>query len=153
MEKTKRKKGDISSALMEDSNDFQKIVKSSINRRCHILLLATNLEGLRKLFKLVSTTYSEEYFYRYPRMDYELIKSFVNEMTSRVSELRLRPDIEQELHEELSMIQAQIDSPRPNSKIVVDSFVSISRILGTSGQEIAEKFLSQLEPIIVRSKS
>jgi DNA polymerase-3 subunit alpha len=47
---------------------------SSINRSRHLVLLAMNQEGLNNIFKMVSESYSEKYFYRKPRMDYDLLR-------------------------------------------------------------------------------
>ena len=49
---------------------------SSINRSRHLVLLAMNQTGLNNIFKLVSESYSEKYFYRKPRMDYNLLSKY-----------------------------------------------------------------------------
>ena len=46
---------------------------SSINRSRHLVLLAMNQTGLNNIFKMISESYSEKYFYRKPRMDYNLL--------------------------------------------------------------------------------
>lgn len=48
--------------------------KSILNRRSHLLLLAKNPVGLKNLFKLISFSYKRENFYRFPRIDREIIK-------------------------------------------------------------------------------
>ena len=45
-----------------------------LRRRRHLVLLAQNQTGLNNLFKLVSESYKAENFYRYPRIDYALLK-------------------------------------------------------------------------------
>ncbi len=45
-----------------------------LRRRRHLVLLAQNQTGLNNLFKLVSESYKYENFYRYPRMDYKMLK-------------------------------------------------------------------------------
>jgi DNA polymerase-3 subunit alpha len=57
---------------VEDIGEHKKR-KSPVNRRSHLLLLAQNLEGLHNLYTLVSKSHSDKYFYRYPRIDYELL--------------------------------------------------------------------------------
>ena len=48
------------------------------NRLSHFLLLAQNDQGLKNLFTLVTLSHSKEdgYFYRKPRIDYELLKKY-----------------------------------------------------------------------------
>ena len=48
----------------------------SINRSRHLVLLAMNQEGLNNIFKLVSESYTGEYFYRKPRIDYALLSKY-----------------------------------------------------------------------------
>jgi DNA polymerase III alpha subunit (gram-positive type) len=48
----------------------------SINRSRHLVLIAMNQTGLNNIFKLVSESYSEKYFYRKPRMDYQLLSKY-----------------------------------------------------------------------------
>ena len=55
------------------SNKF----KNPINQRNHLVLLAKNNQGLKSLFRLNSEAYING-FYRYPRIDLELIKAHSN---------------------------------------------------------------------------
>ena len=48
--------------------------KRSLSRRRHLVLLAASQKGLDNIFQLISTSYDEEYFYRYPRMDFDLLR-------------------------------------------------------------------------------
>ena len=41
-----------------------------------LVLLVQNQTGLNNLFKLVSESYQSENFYRYPRIDYKLLKKY-----------------------------------------------------------------------------
>ena len=52
----------------------KKKMKSVLNRRRHLILLAQNQEGLQNIFKMISTSYVGDHFYRYPRVDYALLK-------------------------------------------------------------------------------
>ena len=54
----------------------KKKMKSVLNRRRHLILLAQNQEGLRNIFKMISTSYVGDNFYRYPRVDYALLKKY-----------------------------------------------------------------------------
>jgi DNA polymerase-3 subunit alpha len=54
----------------------KKKMKSILNRRRHLILLAQNQEGLQNIFKMISTSYIGDHFYRYPRVDYALLKKY-----------------------------------------------------------------------------
>ena len=71
--KTLAKEGDTSGATVEDEEASKKAIKSVLNRRRHLILLAQNQTGLNNLFKIVSESYKEENFYRYPRVDYDML--------------------------------------------------------------------------------
>ena len=69
------KKSDQSGATVEDENDSKK-VQDLLRRRRHLVLLAQNQTGLNNLFKLISESYKPENYYRYPRMDYDLLAKY-----------------------------------------------------------------------------
>jgi DNA polymerase-3 subunit alpha len=69
------KKDAQSGATVEDEGDSKKI-QGILKRRRHLVLLAQNQTGLNNLFKLVSESYQPENFYRYPRIDYALLKKY-----------------------------------------------------------------------------
>jgi len=64
-----------SGASVEDESATKKS-QDILRRRRHLILLAQNQTGLNNLFKLVSESYKSENFYRYPRMDYELLAKY-----------------------------------------------------------------------------
>jgi DNA polymerase-3 subunit alpha len=70
------KKGSTSGATVEDEGESKKASKNILNRRRHLVLLAQNQQGLNNLFKLVSESYKPENFYRYPRVDYDLLERY-----------------------------------------------------------------------------
>ena len=74
--KSLAKQGDTSGATVEDEDASKKAIKSVINRRRHLVLLAQNQTGLTNLFKLISESYKEENFYRYPRVDYKMLNKY-----------------------------------------------------------------------------
>ena len=74
--KTLAKEGDTSGATVEDEEASKKAVKNILNRRRHLVLLAQNQTGLNNLFKLISESYREENFYRYPRVDYKMLDKY-----------------------------------------------------------------------------
>ena len=69
------KKDEQSGATVEDEGDSKKI-QGILKRRRHLVLLAQNQTGLSNLFKLISESYQPENFYRYPRIDYALLKKY-----------------------------------------------------------------------------
>jgi len=60
--------------VVENESETKKGIKSTLNRRSHLVLVAQNQKGLNNLFKLVSDSYRGDNFYRFPRMDYEMLK-------------------------------------------------------------------------------
>jgi len=49
---------------------------TALNRSRHIVLLAMNQEGLNNIYKMVSESYTGDYFYRKPRIDYALLNKY-----------------------------------------------------------------------------
>ena len=72
-EKKTKSKEDASGTTVEDEDASKSLIKSHINKRRHLVLLAQNQTGLTNLFKMISKSYSPENFFRYPRVDYELL--------------------------------------------------------------------------------
>jgi DNA polymerase-3 subunit alpha len=70
------KKGETSGATVEDEGESKKASKNILNRRRHLVLLAQNQKGLNNLFKIISESYKSENFYRYPRVDYDLLARY-----------------------------------------------------------------------------
>jgi len=66
--------GDVSGVTVEVEEDTKGATKNILNRRRHMVLLAQNQEGLYNLFQLISKSYRDENHYRFPRIDYELLK-------------------------------------------------------------------------------
>jgi len=62
-----------SGTTIEDEGNKRE-VKNLLNRRRHLILLAQNQKGLNNIFSLVSKSYREENFYRFPRIDYAMLK-------------------------------------------------------------------------------
>ena len=62
-----------SSGLVIENEGASKSKKSKLNKRNHLILLAQNQTGLSNIFKMVSDSYTNDNFYRYPRMDYDLL--------------------------------------------------------------------------------
>ena len=54
--------------------DEQRNDKRALSRKRHIVLLAQNQKGLENIYEMVSKSYSGDYFYRKPRIDWELLK-------------------------------------------------------------------------------
>jgi DNA polymerase-3 subunit alpha len=62
--------------VVEDESETKKGIKNVLNQRSHLVLNAQNQIGLNNLFKLVSTSYRGDNFYRFPRIDYSLLKQY-----------------------------------------------------------------------------
>ena len=66
---------DISLSIEDESASKQKVT-NILKKRNHLILLAQNQMGLNNIFKLVSESYKDGNFYRYPRMDYNLLSQY-----------------------------------------------------------------------------
>ena len=78
-EDKKRKKTlskDVTATTVEDEDASKKAVRNILNRRRHLILLAQNQEGLNNLFSLISESFGPGNYYRYPRVDYKLLKKY-----------------------------------------------------------------------------
>ena len=70
----KRQKKEEYGMVVEDEDRGKK--RNPLNERRHLVLLAQNQVGLNNLFKLVSDSYRPDHFYRYPRMDFEMLDKY-----------------------------------------------------------------------------
>jgi len=66
--------GDAAGATVEDEGETKKVIKSSLNKRRHLILLAQNQKGLNNIFQLISKSYNEGNHYRFPRVDYDMLQ-------------------------------------------------------------------------------
>lgn len=64
------------SLVIEDENTSKSEIKNVLNERRHLILLAQNQVGLNNLYKLVSLSYTGDNFYRFPRIDFDLLKKY-----------------------------------------------------------------------------
>lgn len=76
IDKTKkgRKKEENSAVVIEDEIATKRQEKNILNRRAHLVLLVQNQTGLNNLFTLVSKSFDPDNFYRYPRIDYDMLR-------------------------------------------------------------------------------
>jgi DNA polymerase-3 subunit alpha len=65
-----------SGTTIEDEEESKKAIRSLLNHRRHMVLLAQNQTGLNNIFKLISDSYKQENFYRYPRVDYDMLEKY-----------------------------------------------------------------------------
>jgi len=72
-DKKRAKEIDTSDSAMV-VEDEQRNDKRALSRKRHIVLLAQNQKGLENIYEMVSKSYSGDYFYRKPRIDWELLK-------------------------------------------------------------------------------
>jgi len=75
-DKKSRKADDLQSGTTVENEESKKKMKNILNRRRHLILLAQSQEGLKNIFKIISTSYDQNHFYRYPRVDYALLKKY-----------------------------------------------------------------------------
>lgn len=86
VEQWKKEKAEYKEKLSEskDSDDARTLTpeiikeryKSRIKERRHLVLLAATQEGLYNIFKMVSTSHTGDYYYYYPRIDYDLLEKY-----------------------------------------------------------------------------
>ncbi len=62
--------------VVEDESETKKGSYNTLNQRSHLVLNAINQTGLNNLFKMVSESYRGDNFYRYPRMDFDLLHKY-----------------------------------------------------------------------------
>ena len=74
--KSKKEDEEITGAIVENEEETKKTKKSILNRRSHLVLLAQKQAGLNNLFSLISKSFSDENYYRFPRIDYEMLKQY-----------------------------------------------------------------------------
>ncbi len=67
---------DTDKVTVEDETASKRKSKNNINSRRHIVLLALNQTGLNNIYKIVSDSHQGDNFYRYPRLDYEMLKKY-----------------------------------------------------------------------------
>jgi DNA polymerase-3 subunit alpha len=75
-EARKAKKDETSGATVENEAASKKNVRNILNRRSHLVLLVQNQTGLNNLFKMISESYTPENFYRFPRIDFEMLEKY-----------------------------------------------------------------------------
>ena len=68
-------------AALKDTNTSGAVVetevrtyKSIVNRRHHLVILAQNQKGLENIFQLISKSFQGDNFYRFPRIDYDMLE-------------------------------------------------------------------------------
>ena len=67
---------DVTATTVEDEDASKKAVRNILNRRRHLILLAQDQKGLSNLFSLISESFGPGNYYRYPRVDFELLKKY-----------------------------------------------------------------------------
>ena len=63
-----------STTMSVENEGETKMSKSILNQRSHLILLAQNQTGLSNIFAMISKSNSDEYFFRFPRVDYEVLR-------------------------------------------------------------------------------
>jgi DNA polymerase-3 subunit alpha len=70
----KKKKADGNDEGIFIEDETKRFAKNVLNRRNHLVLLAQNQQGLYDLYKMVSESYNKPNFYRFPRIDFEVLE-------------------------------------------------------------------------------
>ena len=65
---------DVSAVTVEDEDASKKAIKNTLNKRRHMILLAQNQTGLQNIFRMISKSYQTPNFYRFPRIDYAMLR-------------------------------------------------------------------------------
>jgi DNA polymerase-3 subunit alpha len=60
----------------EDEEASKRKSKNKINSRRHLVLVALNQQGLNNIYKIVSDSHQGDNFYRYPRLDYDMLEKY-----------------------------------------------------------------------------
>ena len=64
-------KGESQGTVIEDEERKE---ADTLKRRRHLILLAQNETGLKNIFKMISQSFAGDNFYRFPRVDYEMLR-------------------------------------------------------------------------------
>ena len=67
---------DTDKVSTEDEGASKQSSKNKINARRHIVLVATNQTGLNNIYKIISDSHQGDSFYRYPRLDYDMLEKY-----------------------------------------------------------------------------
>jgi DNA polymerase III alpha subunit len=71
---------ETSSVIENEDKSKRSRSLNPLNRRHHLVVLPKNRKGLSDLFNLVSTSFKEENFYKYPRIDFKTLKKFKGDL-------------------------------------------------------------------------
>jgi len=71
-----KEEDEYAGTVVEDEVESKRKKINPLNKRSHLVLLAQNKKGLSNLFKLVSESFKPGNFYKFPRMDYELLEKY-----------------------------------------------------------------------------
>jgi DNA polymerase-3 subunit alpha len=73
-DKAKQIDSNRSGTTVENEAESKAAAKSELNRKRHLVLIATSQVGLNNIFKLVSESYHGDNFYRKPRIDFAMLQ-------------------------------------------------------------------------------
>tara|TARA_Y100000593_G_scaffold14802_1_gene28508 strand:- start:6037 stop:9459 length:3423 start_codon:yes stop_codon:yes gene_type:complete len=72
--KRKRELAKQTGMAIEEEGASKSSTRNILNRRRHLILLAQNQTGLNNIYSMISKSHDEENHYRYPRVDYRILK-------------------------------------------------------------------------------
>ena len=73
--KAAKSEEDEVSLTVENEEESKSSTKNVLNKRRHLVLLAQNQVGLNNIFTLISKSYQGDNYYRFPRIDYDMLKA------------------------------------------------------------------------------
>jgi DNA polymerase III subunit alpha len=73
--KAAKSEDDEVSLTVENEEESKSTTKNVLNKRRHLVLLAQNQVGLNNIFTLISKSYQGDNYYRFPRIDYDMLKA------------------------------------------------------------------------------
>jgi hypothetical protein len=78
------------------------------------------------------------------KLNFDLLKGFLQSLSNQINEINLKPEIEKELISDINALKSQTESPKPKQSIISESIGSIRRILESAGGGVASQLLIQL---------
>lgn len=117
----KLNKKDTDDEIIENEEETKSSTKRDpLKIRSHLVLIAKNEIGLQNLFKLISKSYSDYYFYKYPRIDFKLLNEHKEGLI--ISSACLSKDCLLETNFGLITIKTAIDKFKNHEEIYVISY-------------------------------
>lgn len=119
-EKLKKEENSSESSIEVEEESKEKKYFNPLKRRHHLVVLAQNQIGLKNLFSLTSLSHSEQNYYYYPRIDFNLLEKYNDGLI--ISSACLHPKSELITNFGIKTIKEVFDLWKSNEEIFVLSF-------------------------------